>query len=157
MSTEAPPFRYDHVGSFLRPARLADRRKAFADGQCSAAALREVEDECIRELIGQQERVGLKGVTGGEFRRTYFHIDFLEKLEGVKVSYGEFTNAFRKDDGSKVGFAPPTMHIGRRIGHARPIQGADFDYLNSVTKALGPPGDPVRDYRRRKAPCLPRS
>jgi 5-methyltetrahydropteroyltriglutamate--homocysteine methyltransferase len=129
-----PPFRYDHVGSFLRPAELLARRDDRAQGRCSVTELREVEDRCIRDVVARQEAVGLKGITDGEFRRTYFHVDFLEQLEGVKVAYGEFSNAFRKDDGTQVGFKPPTMHVESRIGHARSIQGADFEFLRSVVR-----------------------
>jgi 5-methyltetrahydropteroyltriglutamate--homocysteine methyltransferase len=78
----------------------------------------------------------LKGITDGEFRRTYFHIDFLERLEGVETHYGEFVAKFRKDDGSEVGFKPPTMHVEglrRSSMHRGPIQGADFDFLKGVT------------------------
>jgi methionine synthase II (cobalamin-independent) len=127
-----PPYRADHVGSYLRPARLVEAREKKANGEITAEALREVEDECIREVVRKQEDVGLLGITDGEFRRTYFHVDFLEHLDGVNVSYGEFSTAFRKDSGEEVGFRPPTMHIEGKIGHARPIQGADFDFLKSV-------------------------
>jgi methionine synthase II (cobalamin-independent) len=134
--TTSPPFRADHVGSFLRPQRLIEARARQAAGDLSAEALREIEDACIREVVAKQEEVGLQGITDGEFRRTFFHIDFLERLEGVTVSYGEFTAAFRKDDGSEVGFRPPTMHIEAPIRHQAPIQGADYDFLAGVvTKA----------------------
>ena len=93
--------------------------------------MRAIEDECIREVVQAQENVGLKGITDGEFRRTYFHVDFLEKLDGVETHYGEFVAKFRKDDGSEVGFKPPTMHVEGKIRHARPIQGADFDFLGA--------------------------
>ena len=82
-----------------------------------------------------QENVGLKGITDGEFRRTYFHVDFLEKLDGVETHYGEFVAKFRKDDGSEVGFKPPTMHVEGKIKHVAPIQGADFDFLKGVDDA----------------------
>jgi len=127
-----PPFRADHVGSFLRPERLKIARADFFAGRLPADGLRAVEDECVREVVGAQERVGLKGVTDGEFRRTYFHVDFLEQFEGVKTQYGEFVAKFRKDDGSEVGFKPPTMHVEGKIRHAKPIQGRDFDFLKSV-------------------------
>ena len=130
-----PPFRADHVGSFLRPKRLAEARELFFAEALSAEALRAVEDECIREVAAKQEAVGLQGVTDGEFRRTYFHVDFLERFAGVQTHYGEFVAKFRKDDGSEVGFKPPTMHIGERIRHDAPIQGADFDFLKAQTKA----------------------
>jgi 5-methyltetrahydropteroyltriglutamate--homocysteine methyltransferase len=127
-----PPFRADHVGSFLRPKRLLEARDKFADGALSAEALRAVEDECIRELVKKEEGVGLNGITDGEFRRTYFHIDFLEKLEGVEVRYQGFASKFRKDDGSEVGFKPPTMHVTGPIRHTTAIQGADYAFLHQV-------------------------
>lgn len=132
--SKQPPFRADHVGSFLRPQRLTDARARREADEIDAAALREIEDECIREVVGRQEQCGLKGITDGEFRRTYFHIDFLEQLDGVSVTYGEFTKAFRRDDGSEVGFRPPTLHVDSKLAHARPIQGADYDFLKSVVK-----------------------
>jgi len=132
MPSNRPPFRADHVGSFLRPARLAEAREKFFAGDLPADALRAVEDEYIREVVAKQEQVGLKGITDGEFRRTYFHLDFLEKLDGVEVHYGEFVAKFRKDDGTEVGFKPPTMHVESKIRHATSIQGADFDFLKSV-------------------------
>ncbi len=128
------PFRADHVGSFLRPKPLLAARDQFAKEEISAEALRKVEDEAIRALVARQEDVGLKGITDGEFRRTFFHIDFLEKLDGVTVSYGEFAAKFRKDDGTTVGFAPPTIHITDKIKHGRSIQGADFDFLKGVVR-----------------------
>lgn len=130
--SKTPPFRADHVGSFLRPAALTDARAKFFAGKIDAAALRAIEDKHIAEVVRQQEAVGLKGITDGEFRREYFHVDFLEKLSGVTVTYGEFKVAFRKDDGTEVGFRPPTMHVESKIKHETAIQGADFDYLKSV-------------------------
>src|SRR5271163_1027520 len=106
-----PPFHADHVGSYLRPERLKQAREAFFAKTLAADELREIEDECIREVVRAQENVGLKGITDGEFRRTFFHVDFLERLEGVETHYGEFVAKFRKDDGTEVGFKPPTMHV----------------------------------------------
>jgi 5-methyltetrahydropteroyltriglutamate--homocysteine methyltransferase len=128
----APPFRADHVGSFLRPRRLLDARAAAAEGRLTPEALRAIEDECIREVVRQQEAIGLKGVTDGEFRRAYFHVDFLEKLSGVQTHYGEFVARFRKSGGEEVGFKPPTMHVEGRLAHVAPIQGRDFDFLRNV-------------------------
>jgi 5-methyltetrahydropteroyltriglutamate--homocysteine methyltransferase len=128
-----PPFRADHVGSYLRPAALLAARDAFAGGKIPAAELRTAEDAAIREVTRRQEEVGLSGITDGEFRRTYFHVDFLEKLAGVTVTYGEFASKFRKDDGTEVGFRPPTMHVEGKIRHTAPILGSDFDFLKTVT------------------------
>lgn len=72
----SPPFRADHVGSLLRPKFLLDARAAAAKGEITATQLREVEDRAIDNAIKLQEDVGLQSITDGEFRRTYFHIDF---------------------------------------------------------------------------------
>lgn len=130
---ERGPFRADHVGSYLRPERLIQGRARFAAGELDPAALRQLEDECIREVVAKQEAIGLRAVTDGEFRRTYFHVDFLEKIAGVEVTYGDFPTAFRKSDGTRVDFKPPTMHVRRRLGRVAPIQGPDFDFLRSAT------------------------
>ena len=127
-----PPFRADHFGSFLRPARLIEAREKFLANNLALDELRIIEDECISQLVSMQEQVGLKGITDGEFRRTFFHVDFLEQLDGVSVTYGDFSSKFRKDDGTEVGFRPPTMHVDAKIQHTRSIQGADFDYLKSL-------------------------
>ena len=131
-----PPFRADHVGSFLRPERLREARERFAAGGLPAAELHAIEDACIREVARAQEDVGLKGITDGEFRRTFFHVDFLERFEGVETHYGEFVAKFRKDDGSEVGFKPPTMHVGSKVKWVGSIQGADFDFLKKATTRM---------------------
>ena len=131
--SKEPPFRADHVGSFLRPQSVLTARQAHEEGNASDDELRATEDEAIAQLVKREEAVGLQGITDGEFRRTYFHIDFLEKLDGVNTTYGEFFAKFKRDDGSEVGFRPPTMHVDGPIRHSRPIQGADFDYLAQQT------------------------
>ena len=128
----APPFRADHVGSFLRPPELLAARDRFSKGQITRAALREVEDDAIRDVVRFQEEAGLSGITDGEFRRTYFHIDFLEQLEGVETK-GGIAVSFHTAKGS-VEFAPPVMKITGRVRHVNPIQVADFEFLKSVTK-----------------------
>ena len=131
-----PPFRADHVGSLLRPTRLLEMRDRFFAGNASAEELRAVEDACIAEVVEKQAAVGLLGITDGEFRRTYFHVDFLERLDGVVVEEGDFVASFRKDDGGEVGFKPPTMKVKGKIRHTTPIQGADFDFLQGRVRAL---------------------
>jgi 5-methyltetrahydropteroyltriglutamate--homocysteine methyltransferase len=131
-----PPFRADHVGSFLRPERLREARERFAAGGLPAAELHAIEDACIREVVRAQEDAGLKGITDGEFRRTFFHVDFLERFEGVETRYGEFVAKFRKDDGSEVGFKPPTMHVGSKVKWVGPIQGPDLDFLKTTTTRM---------------------
>jgi len=127
----APPFRADHVGSFLRPKFLLDAREQFRTGAIDATKLRAVEDEAIRGIVKFQEDLGLRGVTDGEFRRTYFHIDFLTQLEGVQTKGGIHVK-FHSAKG-EVDFEPPVMHVTGKVRHTKPIQRADFQFLKSVT------------------------
>lgn len=78
-----PPFRADQVGSLLRTAPLKEAREKFSAGSISASNLKEVEDIEIIKLIKQQENIGLKAPTDGEFRRSWWHYDFLWNLDGV--------------------------------------------------------------------------
>ncbi|MEZ5812424.1 MAG: 5-methyltetrahydropteroyltriglutamate--homocysteine S-methyltransferase [Rhizobiaceae bacterium] len=83
---DKPPYRADHVGSLLRPQSVVEaRRRHFEDGTLSAEALRNVEDEAIPGLIGMQEEVGLKAVTDGEARRSFWHYDFMGMLTGFEL------------------------------------------------------------------------
>jgi 5-methyltetrahydropteroyltriglutamate--homocysteine methyltransferase len=125
-----PPFRADHVGSFLRPKYLLDARDRKARGEITAAELRAVEDRAITEVVRMQEDAGLQSITDGEFRRTYFHIDFLEQLGGVKT---DIPVTIRKPDGSEE-LAPPVMRVVDRVRHVKDIQLADFRYLKSQTR-----------------------
>ena len=129
------PARYDHVGSFLRPAYLLEAREKKAKGEMSADALREVEDKAIAEVVKFQQSVGLKSITDGEFRRTYFHIDFLEQLGGVQT---EIPLSVQQADGS-VKLAPPIIRVVDKVKHQKDIQLADYQYLQSqVAKGLTP-------------------
>ncbi len=83
MLRSKPPFRADHVGSLLRPQALKEARAKWVSGEIDAAALKQVEDREIRALINRQQDVGLKGITDGEFRRSWWHLDFLWGLDGV--------------------------------------------------------------------------
>jgi 5-methyltetrahydropteroyltriglutamate--homocysteine methyltransferase len=122
-----PPFRADHVGSFLRPKRLLDAREQQQKGEITKEALRAVEDDAIAEIVQFQEDIGLQSITDGEFRRTYFHIDFLEQLGGVKA---DIPMTVLKPDGVKE-LAPPVMRVVDKVTHVKDIQRADFDYLKS--------------------------
>jgi 5-methyltetrahydropteroyltriglutamate--homocysteine methyltransferase len=128
----SPPFRADHVGSFLRPPELLAARERFQKSAISKADLRAVEDRAIRDVVRFQEDLGLQGVTDGEFRRTYFHIDFLEQIEGVETR-GGISTGFHSATG-EVNFAPPVMHVTAKLRHVHPIQVADFQFLKSITK-----------------------
>jgi 5-methyltetrahydropteroyltriglutamate--homocysteine methyltransferase len=126
-----PPFRADHVGSFLRPSYLLQARDQAAKGQITREQLREVEDRAISEIVKMQQDVGLQSVTDGEFRRTYFHIDFLQQLGGVQT---EEPVTIRKPDGTEE-LAPPVMRVIGKVRHVKDIQRADFEYLKSQVAA----------------------
>ena len=78
------PFRYDIVGSFLRPQKLKEARAAFEKGELSQEQLTAVEDEAILDLVKKEKAAGLKSVTDGEFRRSYWHLDFMWGFEGIE-------------------------------------------------------------------------
>ena len=126
-----PPFRADHVGSLLRPQRLLEARTSFAQGAIDAAALRAVEDDAIVEAIRLQESIGLKSITDGEFRRTYFHIDFLKQLGGVHT---DDPVTIERPDGT-LELAPPVMRVVHRVRHVKDIQRADSEFLKAHTSA----------------------
>jgi 5-methyltetrahydropteroyltriglutamate--homocysteine methyltransferase len=125
-------FRADHVGSFLRPAALLEaRNRFFKTKDISAEELRATEDAAIREVVKFQEDVGFKVITDGEYRRAYFHIDFLTQLGGV-VEKGGLAIKFHKADG-ELDYAPPSLKIEGRIRHLRDIQRKDYEFLKSTT------------------------
>jgi 5-methyltetrahydropteroyltriglutamate--homocysteine methyltransferase len=134
----SPPFRADHVGSFLRPPYLLQARERKARGEISAAQLREVEDRAITEVVAFQRDCGLQSITDGEFRRTYFHIDFLDQLGGVKT---DIPVTVKKPDGSEE-LAPPAIRVVEKVRHVKDIQRADFEYLASQVAALAPGATP---------------
>ena len=106
MQRTKPPFRADHVGSLLRPAALKDAREKRAKGEIDAAELKAVEDREITDVIKKQEAVGLQSITDGEFRRSWWHLDFLWGLDGVEKHVMDTGIAFAavttRNEGVKV-------------------------------------------------------
>ncbi len=84
MSTLHAPFRYDYVGSFLRPRELKAARQQYEEGKLDDAGLKAVEDQCIRELVEKQKSLGYHVITDGEFRRSYWHLDFMWGIQGIE-------------------------------------------------------------------------
>src|SRR5882762_865675 len=108
-----PPFRADHVGSLLRPAEL---KKARAD---KSPQLRNIEDGCIREAVRMQEAAGLQAVTDGEFRRAFWHVDFLTGLDGIVATQGQYALKFHGEDGAESE-TRSMMVVNKKVRKARP-------------------------------------
>ncbi len=128
-----PPFRADHVGSLLRPAYLLEARARFTNKEIDAAALRQVEDKAIREAVDLQREVGLRAITDGEFRRAYFHLDFLAHLEGVTTEYPRIE---RGPDGRET-LTPPVFRVTGKLSNPKGVQVEDFVFLNNAVAATG--------------------
>lgn len=124
-----PIFRADHVGSFLRPKYLLDARQQFANQQIKIEQLRKIEDNAIAEVVQLQQEVGIRSTTDGEFRRTYFHLDFLQQLGGVTT---DAPITVRDSEGNEK-LLPPNIRVIDKVTHIKAIQLADFNYLKSVT------------------------
>src|SRR5690606_9325298 len=103
------PYRADHVGSLLRPDPGKKARAGhFTAGTVSAAELAEVEDRAIAEALRMQESVGLKGVTDGEIRRTFWHLDFMDGLTGLDMVKGPEEKAVQFH-GTRIPAVVPTI------------------------------------------------
>ena len=117
-----PPFRADQVGSLLRPPELAQARRE------KRADLREIEERAIRAAVAKQEAIGLESITDGEFRRDWWHLDFLSQLEGVTL---------KENPGPKFGGTeeqPPIPIVTGKLRYARPIMVDHFAFLTRTTK-----------------------
>jgi 5-methyltetrahydropteroyltriglutamate--homocysteine methyltransferase len=130
--TERAPFRADQVGSLLRPAALAELRQGFKKGEVDADTLREAEDRAVRDAVRRQEAIGLQAVTDGEFRRDWWHLDFLSQLDGVTLK----TNEGEKFKVAGQGEQPPIASVTGRIGCSRPIMADHFRHLASVAQRV---------------------
>ena len=124
-----PPFRADHVGSLLRPQVLKTARRDHAAGLIDSAELAAVEDREIQQVIRRQEEIGLRAVTDGELRRSWWHLDFLWGLDGVNPHVMEsgvaFVGATSRNAGvrvdGKIGFSghPMLAHYAFLQQHAQ--------------------------------------
>jgi 5-methyltetrahydropteroyltriglutamate--homocysteine methyltransferase len=125
-----PPFRADQVGSLLRTTEVKENRLRWKKGEITAAELRAIEDKAIAETVKKVESIGMKSVTDGEFRRDYFHLDFLKELSGVSVTGGIDANPHAKV--AEDGFTPPKLSVTGKLKHVKDIQVTDFNFLKSV-------------------------
>ena len=131
MAQRKPPFRADHVGSFLRSKPLQDARAKRAKGEITAAQLGQVEDAEIEKIIKKQEEIGLQLATDGEFRRSWWHFDFFGMLDGVEiydVGHGiQFQGVLTK---------PRSIKVTGKIGFSNHPMLEHFKFLKAHTKVV---------------------
>ncbi len=148
MKRTKPPFRADHVGSFLRPAALKEARTKHEKGAISAAQLKEVEDREIENVVKKQEEIGLQLATDGEFRRSWWHFDFLGALDGVDL--------FETDQGIQfrgVQTKAQSLRIVGKVGFSNHPMLEHFKFLKAhskVTPKMTIPAPPVLHFRLTK-------
>ena len=129
-----PPFRADHVGSLLRPQELHEARAKNRRGELSDAELKKMQDKDIREVVKLQESIGLPSITDGEFRRDWWHIDFLHGFDGVELAKGD---AYGEEKFKHTDEQPPFMLVQGKIRRSKPNMVEHFKFLKSlVTKGM---------------------
>jgi 5-methyltetrahydropteroyltriglutamate--homocysteine methyltransferase len=128
-----PPFRADHVGSLLRPKELQAARAKWKAGALPHDVLREVEDRCIAAAIARQEAIGLRAATDGEYRRAYWHYDFVAGLDGVEVYEPEQKIHFQ--GGVPLGHK---LRVNGRIAWAQPVMIDHYEFLASHVRTAAP-------------------
>ncbi|MXN67179.1 5-methyltetrahydropteroyltriglutamate--homocysteine S-methyltransferase [Stappia sp. GBMRC 2046] len=155
MTVPKPPYRADHVGSLLRPESVkAARKKRFEDKQMSAEELRAIEDDAIRDVVKMQEDIGLLAVTDGEYRRSWWHYDFLGALTGYELEEREEGVQFH---GQKLRPIYPTIK-GKLDFPADHPHVEHFRFLAGVTKVtpkISIPGPSVCHFRTLPADIAP--
>lgn len=129
MSQVNPPFRADHVGSLLRPPSVLEARQKLAEGAMTRDELRAVEDDAIAAMIPKLEATGIQSITDGEYRRAFFHLDFLQELSGITVT-DILTST---DPDGHVRMVPPKITVTGKLAHDKDVQVADFQFVAAHT------------------------
>jgi 5-methyltetrahydropteroyltriglutamate--homocysteine methyltransferase len=129
MQRSIPPFRADMVGSLLRTAPLKEAREKRGRGEISGAQLKAIEDQEIRKIVKRQEDIGLQAVTDGEFRRAFWHYDFLEELDGVEMVELEQGVSFKG-----VALKPKGPKVEGKVGFTSHPMLDYFRFLKDSTK-----------------------
>jgi 5-methyltetrahydropteroyltriglutamate--homocysteine methyltransferase len=135
VTREKPPFRAEHIGSLLRPKGLLHKREHFSRGEISRAELTAAEDSAISDALAFQERLGLRFVTDGEFRRRSYHSFFYQQLGELSIDTVAGVDA--KGGAADAGRGQqPIAFVKSRVSWTHPINVADFNFLKSRTKLL---------------------
>ena len=128
-----PPFRADHVGSLLRPAELKQARTDFKNGKIPREKLKAAEDQAIRKAVALQETAGLQSVTDGEFRRAFWHVDFLTGFDGIVATQGQYALKFHGEGGAESE-TKSMMVVTGKVKRSKPVMVDHFRFLKSSTK-----------------------
>jgi 5-methyltetrahydropteroyltriglutamate--homocysteine methyltransferase len=128
-----PPFRADHVGSLLRPPELKQARTDFKNGKISGEKLKAAEDQAIRKAVALQEAAGLQSVTDGEFRRAFWHVDFLTGFDGIVATQGQYALKFHGEGGAESE-TKSMMVVNGKVRRTKPVMVEHFRFLKSSTK-----------------------
>src|SRR5271165_5444273 len=131
MQRTKPPFRADHVGSFLRPAALKEARVKREKGAITGAELKTIEDREIEKIIAKQEEIGLKLATDGEFRRSWWHFDFFGMLDGVATYEIDHGIQFQG-----VQTPPRSIKVTGKIDFSNHPMLEHFKFLKAHTKVM---------------------
>lgn len=141
-----PPFRHEHVGSFLRTPAVHTARADFAQGKLDSAGLRAVENTEIKKHIDRCLKWNVRDLTDAEFRRQYFHVDFLQHIDGVEVQKNcecvlarvspalAHLSSLRPALEQKEGNVPPTLAVRSKLRHLRNIEVDNFEFLKSIIR-----------------------
>ena len=132
MAARRPPFRADHVGSLLRPARLHEAREQAASGKITKDQLHAIEDDCIREAVKLQESAGLSAITDGEFRRGHYLVDFMTALSGIVPTHTSYALSFHGEHG-ETGETRSMLTVNAKVRRTKPVMLDSFNFLKSAT------------------------
>lgn len=127
-----PPFRADHVGSLLRPRELIDMRERRSQETVEPGRVREIEDRAITDAIAFQESIGLQAITDGEFRREVWHLDFLNRFQGIEQLHAGTAQQV-KEWTSHGQTAPVSLVVSGKLRRLKPIAVDDFKFLCAAT------------------------
>jgi 5-methyltetrahydropteroyltriglutamate--homocysteine methyltransferase len=146
MTRNIPPFRAEHVGSLLRPQYLKEARIDRAAGKITPEELSAIEDKAVKELVVKQEGIGLRDITDGEFRRSFWHLDFMAGLDGVETYEAPQGIQFKGGQTRAMG-----LKVSGKIGSLEPHYMIDsWKFLAAQTKQTAKvtiPSPSVLHYR----------
>src|SRR5260221_7037272 len=133
LSAMKPPFRAEQAGSLLRPPELKQARADFKEKKLSAEQLKEIEDRSIQKAMKLQESAGMQAVTDGEFRRAFWHTDFLTGFDGIVATQGQYALKFHGEGGAQ-GETKSMMVVNGKVKRSRPIMVDHFKFVKENTR-----------------------